>query len=123
MRVLVVDDEPMVRKTIETILKHEGHHIVTAKDGLSALEAFGEREVDIVLLDVGMPGMNGYRVAEEMRKLRPDVPILFITGWGSDDIDQERVVSLGVDSVISKPFEPQELLQQMREAMERRRSA
>ena len=66
--------------------------------------------------------MNRYRVAEEMRKLRPDVTVFLVTGWG-DDVDQGQVEALGIDAVIGKPFEPQELLRQVNEAMERRRSA
>jgi PAS domain S-box-containing protein len=120
--VLVVDDEPLVRAAMEAVLQQEGYRAVAAKDGPAALKLFGEGEFDIVLLDVGMPKMNGFRVAEQMRKLHPDVAIILVTGWG-DEVDQEQVKATGVDAVINKPFEPLDMLQRVNEVMERRRNA
>ena len=114
--ILVVDDEPLVRKALESILEQQGHRVVTAEDGVGALKAFRGGDFDIVFLDLGMPRMNGYQVAEEMKKLKAQVPVVLVTGWG-DDVDQERIASIGIAAVVGKPFHPQELLQTLEEVM------
>jgi len=108
--ILVVDDEPLVAEALVGILRLENHDVAAAPDGSSALDAFRQTAFDIVLLDIGMPGMNGYRVAEEMKRLRPQVPVVLVTGWG-EEIDHQRVKAARVERVIGKPFRPRELLE------------
>ena len=121
--ILVVDDELLVRDAMKAILEGYGHRVATAIDGVDAMDVFQGDTFDVVLLDLGLPKMNGYRVAEKIKGLRPDIPVFFITGWG-DDIDREKIKTLGVDAVIGKPFQPDDLIFQI-EAMlrdERRRT-
>jgi len=118
--VLVVDDEPLVRDAMKAILESYGHRVAIAVDGVDAVAVFKGNEFDIVLLDLGLPKMNGYRVAEQMKSMRPQVPVFFITGWG-DDIDKAKIKALGVEAVIGKPFQPEDLIQQMEEMLQGQR--
>jgi len=115
--ILVVDDEPLVRGALQSILKQQGHQVVAAEDGVAALKAFGEEDFDIVFLDLGLPKMNGYRVAEEMKKSKAQVPIVLVTGW-AEDVDRGRIKSIGIAAVVGKPFNPRELLRTLEEVME-----
>jgi PAS domain S-box-containing protein len=116
--ILVVDDEPLVREALKSVLEQQGHRVATAEEGVAALRAFGERDLDVVFLDLGLPKMNGYRVAEEMKRLKPAVPIILVTGW-DDDVAHERIESIGIAAVVAKPFHPQELLRTLEEVMQR----
>ena len=107
--ILVVDDEPLIRVAIAALLKAWGHRVVTAENGVVALDMFREREFGVVFLDLGMPHMNGYRVAEAMKGVRPDVALVLVTGWGND-IDEKRVEGAGIAKVVHKPFGPEELI-------------
>lgn len=115
--ILVVDDEPLVAEALVGILRLEDHDVAAAADGSSALDAFRQTAFDIVLLDIGMPGMNGYRVAEEMKRLRPHVPIVLVTGWG-EEVDHQRVKAARVEEVLGKPFQPTELLETVERLLE-----
>ena len=108
-RILVVEDERLVRDALEFILKGQGHQVTSAESGEKALEAFAEAEHDIALVDLGLPGRNGYDVAQELKRRKPGMPVLLVTGWGGD-IDRDRARRIGVDGVVNKPYEPQELL-------------
>ena len=115
--ILVVDDEPLVAEALAGVLRLEDHDVAAASDGSSALDAFRRTAFDIVLLDIGMPGMNGYRVAEEMKRLRPRVPILLVTGW-REEVDHQRVKAARVEGVLGKPFQPRELLETVERLLE-----
>jgi len=116
-RILAVDGERLVRYAMENILEQQGHQVVTAEDGVVALKAFGDEDFDLVLLDLGLPQMNGYRVAEEMKKLKPQIQIILATGW-RDDVDRDRMASIGIGRVVAKPFQSGELLRTIEEVME-----
>ena len=107
-RVLIVDDNPDIREVLGTYAAKEGFEPITAKDGFEALDLFRKTSPAVILLDVMMPGMDGYRVCERIRS-ESDVPIILITAKGED---YERVMGLdiGADDYIVKPFEPVELL-------------
>jgi CheY-like chemotaxis protein len=77
-RILSVDDEPGILSSREWLLQHEGYHVLNAMEGEQALKLFQENPVDMVLLDYLMPGMDGGVVAQEMKRLRPDVPVIII---------------------------------------------
>lgn len=114
--VLVVDDEPLVREAMKAVLESYGHQVSIAVDGVDALSVFEDNEFDIVLLDLGLPKMNGYKVAEQMKRMRPEMPVFFITGWG-DDVDRAKTKALGVNAVIGKPFQPEDLVLQIEEIL------
>jgi signal transduction histidine kinase len=112
-RILVVDDNADAAESLGMLLKLEGHDVRVAHDGSGALAAVDADPPDIVFLDVGMPGMNGYEVAQRLRQ-RPDVePLLLValTGWGQEE-DRRRSKEAGFDHHVVKPVEP-EVLQEL----------
>jgi signal transduction histidine kinase len=109
-RVLVADDNRDSAETLAMLLRVEGHEVVIAHDGSAALAAFGGFAPDVVLLDIGMPGPNGYEVAQRIRQSRPDaeIKLVAITGWGQES-DKERAFAAGFDHHLTKPVDPRQL--------------
>ena len=105
--ILVVDDEASIRRILETRLSMIGYQVVTACDGIEALEAFRRTSPDLVVLDVMMPKLDGYGVCQELRK-ESDVPIVMLTALG-DVADRITGLELGADDYVVKPFSPKEL--------------
>ena len=100
-RVLIVDDNPDIREVLGTYAAKEGFEPITAKDGFEALDLFRKTSPAVILLDVMMPGMDGYRVCERIRS-ESDVPIILITAKGED---YERVMGLDIgadDYIVSR---------------------
>jgi CheY-like chemotaxis protein len=108
-RVLIVDDEEFVRLLVGQILGRSGYEVDFAADGESALARMQERRPDLVILDLMMPGMNGWAVLERMRLQKPMPPVIVLTAHGSYEAFT-RVVREGVAGYISKPFSLDELL-------------
>ncbi len=102
MKILIVDDEPHVAEILARSLEREGHQAAIATSGEEALEALDPEGPDAVFLDVSMPGMNGLDVLAEVRRRRPSLPVVVITGHATpDEVDQVR--RLGAVDVIEKP--------------------
>lgn len=116
-RVLIVDDNPDIREVLGTYAAKEGFEPITAKDGFEALDLFRKTSPAVILLDVMMPGMDGYRVCERIRS-ESDVPIILITAKGED---YERVMGLdiGADDYIVKPFNANEVMARVRVVLRR----
>ena len=105
--ILIVDDDPDIRKVLEILLK-EKYFVSQAADGPSAIACLrANPQIDLVILDVMMPGMSGYDVCSELRKIS-NVPILFLTARTAED-DRLTAYSSGGDDFLSKPFSPGEL--------------
>jgi CheY-like chemotaxis protein len=105
-RVLVVDDNQDAADTLALLLELMGHRTRTAHDGLAALDAAAEFEPEVVLLDIGLPKMNGYDVCREMRK-QPwgrNIYLVALTGWGQAE-DQRKASEAGFDRHLVKPVE------------------
>lgn len=110
-RVLVVDDNADAAESLGMLLEVRGNEVRIAYDGLQALEAAGEFDPDIVLLDIGMPKMSGYEVARRLRAKRGDsVLIVAITGWGQEE-DRRRAREAGFDHHFTKPVDYEALLE------------
>lgn len=110
-RILVVDDEPDSALTLAMLLQLRGHHADVAHDGAEALRQADAVEPDVVLLDIGLPGMDGYEVCRRLRE-RPRGRSMFIvalTGWGQEE-DRRRTREAGFDLHLVKPVDPEELL-------------
>lgn len=109
-RVLVVDDEPDVLLLCRLNLQQRGHELLEATDGSTALQLALERHPDVVVLDLMMPGMNGYEVLETLQndERTSDIPVLVLTAK-SLRADRERSHMLGASGFITKPFLPSEL--------------
>ncbi|MDJ0724161.1 MAG: response regulator [Prochloraceae cyanobacterium] len=106
-RILVVDDEAAVRRILKTRLSMIGYDVVTASDGTEAIQAFRERNPDLIVLDVMMPQGDGYYVTQTLRK-ESDVPIIMLTALG-DVADRITGLQFGADDYLIKPFSPKEL--------------
>ena len=106
--IMAVDDEPVILTILKRILEPEGYEVVTASDGLSALVLLDKRKPDLVLLDIMMPGLDGFQVLDSIRE-RFDVPVIMLTAR----CDQESLVETlktGADDYIRKPFSATVLL-------------
>jgi DNA-binding response OmpR family regulator len=119
-RVLIVEDDPPLRLAMTKALKAAGHEVTTAKAGDEGLEAALANPPDVVLLDVMLPGMNGYEVLAKLRKHDPDLPIVMITAKG-EEADKVRGLSLGADEYVVKPVGLAELQARVGAALRRRR--
>ena len=106
--VLIVDDEDLYRRVLERILKRQGHLISSASNGTEALEFVANERVDLVLCDVKMPGMSGLEVVKKIHALRPDLPCIIITGFGSSERSLEALEA-GAFWYLEKPFEHERL--------------
>lgn len=106
--ILIVDDDPHIRDVIRIALDTKGMRSVEAANGKAALAEFRRNAIDLVLLDIGMPGMDGFEVCRELRT-RSEVPILFLT---AQDEEVERILGfeMGADDFVGKPFSPRELI-------------
>ena len=119
--ILVVDDEASIRRILETRLSMIGYQVVTASDGVEALELFKTCQPDLVVLDVMMPKLDGYGVCQELRK-ESDVPIVMLTALG-DVADRITGLELGADAYLVKPFEPDDLRRAARELLAKAQEA
>src|SRR3954467_10050302 len=108
-RILLVEDEEHLRKTIGLNLELEGYAVTTAADGIEALREFRKNTFQLILLDVMLPEMNGFDVCEQIRKEDDSVPVLFLTAKGSGE-DKVQGLKLGADDYLTKPFNLEELL-------------
>lgn len=113
-RILVVEDEPLVREVISVYLGTDSHEVVTAINGVDGLEKFSNGEFDIVLTDRAMPQMNGDQLAAEIKRIDPDKPVILLTGFGDVMLGSGEELP-GVDLVLSKPF----TMSQLRDAIAR----
>ena len=112
-RILVVDDESLVCDSIKSVLASDGHEVVMAFNAEEALEAFRDREFDIVITDYEMPVMKGDKLAAAIKMLRPEQPIILITAY-AESLRLKGNFPLGVDLVLPKPFK----LEEMRQAVQ-----
>src|SRR6187431_37198 len=121
-KILVVDDNEQNRMLVEATLEAEGHQIILAANGEEALRAFEQSDPDCVLLDVRMPGLDGFAVCARIRALPggKEVPIIFLTALR--DIDTfDRALLAGADDYLTKPIRPTELVVRVQTALKLRR--
>ena len=115
--ILVVDDDEAILKLVRRFLKLGGYDVTTASDGETALRLFDAEKPSLVLLDIRMPGLNGYQVCERVRKLS-NVPIIMLTARAQlDDVTQGFAV--GADDYVTKPFGVNELLARVKAVLRR----
>ena len=119
--VLVIDDDTDIRGLVRELLERAGHEVIDAPDGPEGLRLFYAKQPDLVILDVSMPGMEGWEVLERIRELS-DVPVLMLTAR-AEELDKVRGLRAGADDYVTKPFGRQELLARVDAALRRRRSA
>lgn len=116
-RILVIDDEDSVREILSRMLGAKGHQVVVASDGEEGIERFKSEKFDLVFTDLGMPKISGWEVGKTLKGINPKVPVAMITGWGME-LSRERMNENGIDLVVSKPFEFDQIIQLVSEALE-----
>jgi two-component system phosphate regulon response regulator PhoB len=120
--VLLVDDEDQLRRVMRDLLQRQGYTVVEARDGAQALDEVDRHNPDIVLLDLNLPGVDGYSVLSQLRS-RPatrQLPVIVLTAKGDED-NEVRVLELGADDFLTKPFRAKALAARLESALSRRR--
>ncbi|MCH8276101.1 MAG: response regulator transcription factor [Bacteroidetes bacterium] len=120
-RILIVEDEPSIAIRLEDDLTLEGYAVVVVDDGVVAVKRALEDDFDLMILDVMLPGKSGYDVCREVRKVKPQLPILMLTAK-SHEAEKVLGLEMGADDYVTKPFSPLELRARIR-ALLRRSSA
>ena len=116
-KILVVDDEPRYLRLLEANLLSDGYDVVTAPDGLQAVELFSSDPVDLILMDVMMPNLDGFAACQRIRQFS-NVPIIILTAKGEEQ-DRVRGLDMGADDYLVKPFSANELLARVRAVLRR----
>jgi DNA-binding response OmpR family regulator len=106
-RILIVDDDKKTVDLLRLYLTRDGHKVVTAYDGLAALNQAREQHPDLIVLDLMLPGMNGIEVCRTLRE-ESDVPVIMLTARATDE-DKLQGLGIGADDYVTKPFSPREL--------------
>lgn len=120
-RILIVEDDPIIRQTVEYALRRAGFETLSSGDGLEGLEMALRERPDLILLDLMLPGIDGYRFAEEVRRTAGDLPIIMVTALDTER-DAVRGLDAGADDYIGKPFSMEELLARVRANLRRART-
>lgn len=116
--ILVVDDEPHIRRMLEAVLGTRGYDVTTASDGTQGLADLGDDPVDLVILDLMMPGANGLEILSRIRTdpRRAKTPVIILTAKGQDT-DREAALAGGADDFLTKPFSPKKLIARIAEIL------
>ena len=115
-RVLVVDDDELTLEAHLTVLQDDGYTVVAAGGGREAVQQFENAPFDVVVTDVGMPGMSGRDVAKRVKALRPQVKVILLSGWGiQENLKEAR--EAGIDRVLSRPYPLAALLTAIKEVL------
>lgn len=117
--ILVVDDEPVARQSLSDILRLEGHHVTAVANGESAVDHIRKYAVDLIVLDLKMPGMNGMDVVQVVNQISPDTEIILLTAFGSMETAVEALRQR-VHDYLFKPASPTQILESVRRGIERR---
>jgi two-component system OmpR family response regulator len=119
-RILIADDEPNIREVISFALERAGYQTATARNGNEALQAFRRGQVDLIILDIGMPELDGLEVCRQIRRTS-EVPILFLSAR-DEEIDRVLGLEIGGDDYVTKPFSARELVARVSVILKRART-
>ncbi|MEA2723844.1 MAG: two-component system, response regulator PdtaR [Gemmatimonadales bacterium] len=111
--ILIVEDDPDIRRTLEIALSQAGYKVIEAKDGREAMRLWHEHHADLVISDIHMPDKNGLEVLIEVRALRPSTPVIVMTDGGRSEqmlLSENNAKLLGAVRVVAKPFRMEEML-------------
>lgn len=117
MIILVVDDELLIRKVIREYLESENYKVLEAENGLDALRVLSSNKVNLIILDIMMPKMDGFACLEEIRKTK-DIPVIMLSAM-KEETDKLNSFNLGVDDYVTKPFSPKELIARVKAHLKR----
>ncbi|HXV39407.1 MAG TPA: response regulator [Steroidobacteraceae bacterium] len=107
-KVLVVDDDPVVARSFDRVLTGKGYAVISARDGVEALQKLKDEKYDVVFTDIKMPGMNGIEVARRIKASQPWLPVVIVTGYGTED-NEAQARAAGVAGFLRKPLSPEEI--------------
>lgn len=118
---LVVEDEEMLMTFLLMVLNDKGYTVLTAKDGLSALQVFRKHQenISLILTDLGLPGISGLDVSQQIRQIKPDVQIILATGYLDPEMKSESIKK-SINKILAKPYEPKEVLKAIRQVLDRK---
>ena len=116
--ILVVEDDPNIRLGLEDNLDLEGYQVLTAPDGVKGLKSAIEYEIDLLILDIMLPGMNGYEICRKIKAEKPNLPVFMLTARGSE-MDKVAGLDIGADDYLTKPFSLPELMARIRASFRR----
>lgn len=120
-RILVIDDDENIRDIVFDMLEYLGHTIELAATGEEGVEKFKAREFDLVITDLGMPGISGWEVTRICKSLNPAIPVIMVSGWGNQ-INDEMVLTSGLDGIMAKPFEMNKINTMIQETLAKSRA-
>ncbi len=120
LRILIVDDEPAITDAIRYVLETDGFETISLAEGLPVLPLIASEPIDLIVLDVGLPDINGFDLCREIRK-SSDTPILFLTARATE-IDRVVGLEIGADDYVVKPFSPRELAARIKAILRRSKS-
>src|SRR3954451_22727044 len=113
--ILVVDDDDVFRDYVREVLERGGFRVRDLDDGARVLEVAAEEGASVLVLDVNLPGLNGYEICRRVReRLDPGIGIIFVSGFRTESFDRTAGLLLGADDYLSKPFDPSELVARVR---------
>ena len=118
-KILVVDDEPPIRRFLRTSLTAQGYEIVEAENAKDALGQLGRNRIDVIVLDLGLPDMDGLEILKHVRESGSDVPVIVLSSR-TNELDKVKALDLGADDYVTKPFGIEELLARLRAAQRHR---
>lgn len=118
MKILIVDDEKLIRDLISEYCKYEGYSVSEAENGLEAISLVKENDYDLVLLDIMMPKLDGYQTCKEIKSIK-NIPTIMLSAR-SDEYDKLYGFDLGIDDYITKPFSPKELMARIKAVTNRK---
>ncbi|HIQ94581.1 TPA: response regulator transcription factor [Candidatus Ventrenecus stercoripullorum] len=118
MKILVVDDETLIRDVVREYLQLDGFSVEEARDGDEALDKFQQEQFDLVIMDIMMPKKDGFQTLKEMKQIK-DIPVLMLSARG-EEFDKLIGFDLGIDDYVTKPFSPKELVARVKAITKRR---
>jgi len=117
MNILIVDDETLIRNVIKEYSKSEGYNIFEASDGIEAIDMVKKNNIDLVVLDVMMPNLDGFSACKEIKKIK-SIPVIILSAR-KEEYDKLAGFELGIDDYITKPFSPKELMARIKAVSKR----
>ncbi len=121
MKILVVDDEELIRNVIKEYGLMEGYNVLEAEDGLEAIKMVKEEDFDVIIMDIMMPKLDGYKAIAEIKKIKP-VPFIILSAR-NEEFDKLYGFDLGIDDYLTKPFSPRELMSRIKVVTKRNKTA
>ncbi|AJS57220.1 response regulator transcription factor [Paenibacillus sp. IHBB 10380] len=117
-KILIADDDEYIRELITLFLRNEGFEILEARDGAEALAIVENSQIDLVILDIMMPQLDGWELCKEIRRIDLNIPILMVTAKG-ESAQKVKGFQLGTDDYVTKPFDPLELVMRVKALLKR----